>query len=305
MRPAMRAERPGDAAPAPAGQTSSKSARDELLARLAHGQLDHPLPPGLRRLAEDFLYAVLGLLFAHFAARAIAGRDDLDDELTALDGLFEHVLMVPADAYRGDVAPHAVIAHLYSRLSLIREALVLDARAIYEGDPAADSIDEVILAYPGFLAIATYRIAHELHGRVALFPRLLSEVAHRATGIDIHPGAQINGSFAIDHGTGIVIGETAVLGTGVRLYQGVTLGAARVNKRMENRKRHPTIGDGVVIYANATILGGETIIGRGSRIGGNVWLTRSVPPYSIVTPTAQIDHRGGAAAPDDLIEFNI
>ena len=108
----------------------------------------------------------------------------------------------------------------------------------------------------------------------ALFPRLLAEVAHRATGIDIHPGAQIGPSFAIDHGTGIVVGETTVIGTGVRLYQGVTLGAARVNKRLERIKRHPTIGDHVVIYANATILGGETVIGHGSRIGGNVWLTR-------------------------------
>jgi serine O-acetyltransferase len=183
---------------------------------------------------------------------------------------------------------------------------VLDARAILVGDPAAVSVDEVILAYPGFFAIATYRIAHALNGMVPLLPRLLTEVAHRLTGIDIHPGAQIGASFAIDHGTGIVIGETAVLGERVRLHQGVTLGAARVNKRLEHIKRHPTIGDDVVIYANATILGGETVIGHGSRIGGNVWLTRSVPPYAIVTPTAYVDQRSGEANPsDNLIEFNI
>ena len=164
----------------------------------------------------------------------------------------------------------------------------------------------MILAYPGFLAIAIYRIAHELYGRLGMFPRLLTEVGHRATGIDIHPGARIGESFAIDHGTGIVIGESAVLGAHVRLYQGVMLGAARVNKRMAHAKRHPTIADDVVIYANATILGGETVIGTGSRIGGNVWLTRSVPPYSIVTPTARVERREGERAPsDDLIEFNI
>ena len=139
-----------------------------------------------------------------------------------------------------------------------------------------------------------------------MFPRLLTEVAHSATGIDIHPGAQIGPSFAIDHGTGIVVGETTVIGTGVRLYQGVTLGAARVNKRLEHMKRHPTIGDHVVIYANATILGGETMIGHGSRIGGNVWLTRSVPPYSVVTPTARVErHEANPATTDDLLEFNI
>lgn len=186
------------------------------------------------------------------------------------------------------LTPAAVIDDLYAKLGGIREALLLDARAIHDGDPAARGIDEVILAYPGFLAIATYRIAHQ------------------ATGIDINPGAQIGASFAIDHGTGIVIGETAVLGDRVRLYQGVTLGAARVAKHLEHTKRHPTVGDDVVVYANATILGGHTVIGRGSVVGGNVWLTRSVPPYSVVSPMARVEHRGGhAEASDDLIEFNI
>jgi serine O-acetyltransferase len=284
----------------------SELGREELLALLCREHLDHTSMAGLRGLAERFAYGALGLLFPHFAARTGGGRDELAGELVALGGLLEQALAVPDPTGDCEAARDAVVEHLYSRLGLIREALLLDARAIYEGDPAAQSVDEVILGYPGFLAIATYRIAHELHGRAALFPRLLTEVAHRATGIDIHPGARIGASFAIDHGTGIVIGETAVLGARIRLYQGVTLGAARVDKRLEHVKRHPTIGDDVVIYANATILGGETVIGRGSRIGGNVWLTRSVPPYSVVTPTSRVERRGGDSSPsDDLIEFNI
>lgn len=268
---------------------------DALLALLAREHAGYRLPPRLSRLAERFSSVVLGLLFPHFAPRVGAGPDELAAEHAAVGELLAQAL-----------APGAAIDHLYAQLGSIREALLLDAHAIYDGDPAAQSVDEVILAYPGFLAIATYRMAHELHGRMALFPRLVTEVAHRATGIDIHPGAQIGAAFAIDHGTGIVIGETSVLGEHVRLYQGVTLGAVSVNRRLQHAKRHPTIGDDVVIYANATILGGETVIGRGSRIGGNVWLTRSVPPYSVVTPTARVERRDSdIESSGDLIEFNI
>src|SRR5690606_15379486 len=146
------------------------------------------------------------------------------------------------------------------------------------------SVDEVILAYPGFLAIAIYRIAHVLYrAEVPLLPRLLTEYAHRETGIDIHAGARIGASFSIDHGTGVVIGETTVIGDRVRIFQGVTLGALSVNKELASTKRHPTIHDDVVIYANATILGGRTEVGARSIIGGNVWLTHSVPPESVVT----------------------
>jgi serine O-acetyltransferase len=160
---------------------------------------------------------------------------------------------------------------------------MLDAEAINLGDPAAESLDEVILAYPGFSAIAIHRLAHALHGlRVPIFPRLLGELAHQMTGIDIHPGATIGSSFAIDHGTGIVIGESAVIGNNVKIYQGVTLGALSVKKSLARSKRHPTIEDNVVIYAQAVILGGDTVIGHDSVIGGNVWLTHSVPPYSHV-----------------------
>jgi serine O-acetyltransferase len=283
-----------------------ESGKEELLGLLTREHLGHASLSGLRQLAERFVDGALGLLFPHFAARARAGRDELARELVALGGVLEQVLAALDPASDREPARDVAVEHLYSRLGLIRGALLLDARAIYEGDPAARSVDEVMLAYPGFLATATYRIAHELYGRVVLFPRLLTEVAHRATGIDIHPGARIGASFAIDHGTGIVIGETAVLGARVRLYQGVTLGAARVNKGLERVKRHPTIGDDVVIYANATILGGETVIGHGSRIGGNVWLTRSVAPYSVVMPTSRVERHGGDSSPsDDLIEFNI
>jgi serine O-acetyltransferase len=276
-------------------EASAERRDDALLALLAREHAGHRLPPRLFRLAERFADVVLGLLFPHFAPRAGAGPDELAAEHAAVGELLAQAL-----------TPGAVIDHLHAQLGPIREALLLDAHAIYDGDPAAQNVDEVILAYPGFLATATYRIAHELHGRVALFPRLVTEVAHRATGIDIHPGARIGASFAIDHGTGIVIGETAVLGEHVRLYQGVTLGAATVNRHLQHTKRHPTIGDDVVIYANATILGGETVIGRGSRIGGNAWLTRSVPPYSVVTPTARIERRASdSKSSGDLIEFNI
>lgn len=289
----------------------TNSTDDDLLARLAREHSAHALPRGLHQLAERFLAETLGVLFPHFAQMPYAGPEQVAAGLATMRALLDEALRTPTQALDGDessngTARAAVIAHVCGRLSWIRGALLLDATAIYEGDPAAESIDEVILAYPGFFAIAAHRIAHELYGRAPLFPRLLTEFAHRATGIDIHPGAQIGPSFAIDHGTGIVIGETAILGERVRLYQGVTLGAVRVNKGLERAKRHPTIGDNVVIYANATILGGDTVIGNGSRIGGNVWLTRGVPPYSVVTPTTRVEQRpSDGNQPDDLIEFNI
>lgn len=280
--------------------------KEELLDMLALAHSEHALPPDMRRMAERFFYGTMGLLFPHFADRLGEERDELAGELAALRRLLVQALALPGGTEADRLRWEAAVEHLFSTLAAIREALLLDAQAIFDGDPAAAGVDEVILAYPGFLAIGAYRIAHELHGRVRLFPRLITEVAHRATGIDIHPGATIGASFAVDHGTGIVIGETAELGARVRVYQGVTLGAARVNRGLEHVKRHPTIGDDVVIYANATILGGATVIGRGSRIGGNVWLTRSVPPYSVVMPTARVESQDPAfSAEDDLIEFNI
>ena len=175
-----------------------------------------------------------------------------------------------------------------ARLPKVRALLDSDIRSAYEGDPAATSVDEVLVCYPGITAIIHYRIAHELFQLgVPLIARMISELAHSTTGIDIHPGAKIGGSFFIDHGTGVVIGETAVIGQRVRLYQAVTLGAKRFptdenGVLIKGNARHPIVEDDVVIYAGATILGRITI-GAGSTVGGNVWLTRSVPPGSNIT----------------------
>lgn len=161
--------------------------------------------------------------------------------------------------------------------------LLKDAQAICNGDPAAESIEEVIVSYPGFYATCVYRISHELYKlKVSYLPRLFTEYAHTKTGIDINPGAQIGESFCIDHGTGIVIGETAIIGNHVKIYQGVTLGALSVEKSKAGKKRHPNIEDYVTIYAGSTILGGNTTIGKHATIGGNVWLTESVDPNSVV-----------------------
>ena len=175
------------------------------------------------------------------------------------------------------------------RLPQVRKKLTGDVAAAYDGDPAAKSFDEIILCYPGLAAIAVYRVAHELYLlEIPLIPRIMAEFAHCKTGIDIHPGASIGDNFFIDHGTGVVIGETSVIGNAVRIYQGVTLGALSFKKDKDGRvlkggKRHPTIDDNVVIYAGATILGGETVVGKNSIIGGNVWLLESVPPNTTIT----------------------
>lgn len=176
------------------------------------------------------------------------------------------------------------------KLPKILERLNLDAEATVNCDPASLSIEEVYMAYPGFYAIAIYRLAHELYKiGFPLVPRLMTECAHGQTGVDINPGAIIGDSFHIDHGTGIVIGETAIIKNHVKMYQGVTLGGLYVAKHLQKTKRHPTIEDNVTIYANATILGGETIIGANSTIGGNAWITASVPPNSTVYHTPKIN----------------
>jgi serine O-acetyltransferase len=184
---------------------------------------------------------------------------------------------------------HIVARELLEKLPEIRATLSGDVEAAYEGDPAAVSTDEVILSYPCILAITTYRIAHELYvAGVPLIPRIMSEHMHSLTGIDIHPGAKIGKNFFIDHGTGVVIGETTEIGDHVKLYQGVTLGALSFPKDekgniIKGRKRHPTIGNNVVIYSGATLLGGETVVGDNSVIGGNVWVTKSVAPGTRIT----------------------
>jgi len=181
------------------------------------------------------------------------------------------------------------VADFYETLEAIYNDLRQDAAKIYENDPAATSVHEVIVSYPGFYAIAVYRIANRLSQlEIPILPRILSEHAHGKTGVDIHPNAVIGVPFVIDHGTGIVIGATSIIGKNVCIYQGVTLGASQVNKELSLVKRHPTVEDNVTIYARSTILGGRTVIGHNSIIGGSVFLTKSVEPYSNVFNTHQL-----------------
>lgn len=201
-------------------------------------------------------------------------------------------VMEPMESLLPDQPDHITDWFFDSQLADIAGKLWDDARAMCAGDPAARSVEEVIATYPGIRAVAVHRMAHALHvAGVPVLPRLMTEIAHEQTGIDIHPGAHIGESFCIDHGTGIVIGETAVLGDNIKLYQGVTLGALSVAKDMASSKRHPTIEDNVVIYANATILGGDTVIGHHSVIGGNVFISDSVAPYSTVYHRPQVSLR--------------
>jgi serine O-acetyltransferase len=178
---------------------------------------------------------------------------------------------------------HELTVKFFSVIPAIYDNLINDAQLFVDFDPAARSRESVILYYPGFYAISVYRLSHELCKlKIPYLPRMISEYAHSKTGIDIHPGALIGDHFFIDHGTGIVIGETTIIGQNVKIYQGVTLGAASVDKSMKGKKRHPTLEDNVIVYSGSTILGGDTLIGHDTVIGGNVWLTKSVPPYSVV-----------------------
>ncbi|HEX5828006.1 MAG TPA: serine O-acetyltransferase EpsC [Candidatus Limnocylindrales bacterium] len=248
-----------------------------------------------------FADGVVSLLFpdGSDAPRTPAGiRAELEARCAAL---------VPVLLPMGDALPdrpEAIAARFVQQLPAIHEAVSLDAEAIEAGDPAAHGVSEVVLAYPGFTALAFYRIARVLYlERIPLVPRMVSEIAHSRTGVDIHPGATIGRSCCIDHGTGVVVGETAVIGDNVKLYQGVTLGALSVSKQASGTKRHPTIGDRVVIYAGATVLGGDTVVGHDSIIGGNVWLTHSVPANSLVYHQSQVRVRtvGEMADPIDFV----
>ncbi len=202
-----------------------------------------------------------------------------------------------AERERAEERAGDVVFRFLSDLPWVMELVAEDVQAAVDGDPAATGAVEVIMAYPGFKAIYTYRLAHCLHRLgVPLIPRIMTEFAHNETGVDIHPGARIGRHFFIDHGTGVVVGETTEIGDRVKLYQGVTLGALSFPRDERGRlvrgtKRHPTIEDEVVIYSGATILGGETVIGRGSVIGGNVWLVSSVPPGSkVVLSRSQLSY---------------
>jgi serine O-acetyltransferase len=239
----------------------------------------------LKRDVAVFVDELLGILFGQLSEGAAGTADELQARLTLAMRDLRYLVAPLAEPGEADRIVDAFAAALPD----VHDRLQQDAQAIAEGDPAAESLDEVIAAYPGFLAIAIHRIANELCGLgVRILPRLLAEVAHTRTGIDIHPGATIGRSLCIDHGTGIVIGETAVIGNDVKLYQGVTLGALSVAKSAAGTKRHPTIEDRVVLYANATVLGGDTVVGHDSVVGGNVFLTGSLPPDSVVYQTSQV-----------------
>ncbi|WP_353195965.1 serine acetyltransferase [Parapedobacter defluvii] len=224
---------------------------------------------------------VFRLLFPERSSKKLLTVDALKANFRMLENELYDILLSSKACV--DCDHSYIVAHFFEKLPALYELMMTDAHAILEGDPAAQNLHEVIRTYPGFLAICIYRIAHQLWtDRVPLIPRILTEYAHERTGIDIHPGATIGRYLQIDHGTGLVIGETCVIGEHVKLYQGVTLGAMSVNKVLAGTQRHPIIEDHVIIYAGATILGGETRIGHHSVIGGNVWLTNSVEPYTTV-----------------------
>lgn len=258
---------------------------DALREALLAGYPDGAAMVPARIEPSQFVTQLLAVLFPHFRGGGTLELASLEELRVTGQQLFASLRLDN---------PGALVADFFQELPKLQKDLLQDAKAILDGDPAAHSIDEVLIAYPGFFAIAVYRSAHLLYKRgVPILPRVLTEYAHERTGIDIHPGATIGASFCIDHGTGIVIGETAVIGAGVKIYQGVTLGALSVDKQSAGRKRHPTVEDGVVLYSNATVLGGNTVIGRDSVVGGNVWLTESIPPKSIVYHKSEITFKAG------------
>lgn len=235
---------------------------------------------------------LLGTLFPDFSKQRFENQKEFELHYEKLKLQLDQILS--RNPIKSTKANQYSAELFFDDLPQIHESLEEDITGLFEGDPAAKSRTEVIRTYPGFMAIAAHRVAHKLHRLgVELIPRIISEYAHGKTGIDIHPGATIGRFFCIDHGTGVVIGETTEIGDHVKIYQGVTLGALSVDKKDAKTKRHPTIEDHVVIYAGATILGGNTTVGHNSIIGGNVWLTQSIPAYSKVYYQAQMNDSEG------------
>ncbi len=237
-----------------------------------------------KELATGFIDELFDFLFLPKNPRITEA--ELDKQYQALQSHFASLVY---DVLSNSTEAQSIAETFFASVPNLYQTLLTDAQTILQFDPAAQSVEEVMLAYPGFFATAVYRIAHQLWiQNVKILPRLFTEYAHSKTGIDIHPGAKIGEAFFIDHGTGIVIGETTIIGNNVKIYQCVTLGALNVAKELAQTKRHPTIEDNVVIYSGATILGGKTIIGHDSIIGGNVWLTNSVLPHSVVYHRSEI-----------------
>jgi serine O-acetyltransferase len=276
-----------------------------------------------REAIIDILEIALDLMYpGYFGRRDLSGENLAGHIDTLLERLqpklereIEHCLCYGRecqDSATAGCAPRAreLTQAFLAQLPQIRALLISDVQAAFDGDPAASNLDEIILAYPGMLAVSVYRIAHALYTQnVPLMPRIMTEWAHSRTGADIHPGANIGAGFFIDHATGVVIGETTKIGEGVKLYQGVTLGALSFPRDakgqiIRGRKRHPTVESGSTLYANATVLGGNTVVGAGSVVGGSVFITRSVPPRSRVSvkePELKVDSRDTAADTDNLL----
>lgn len=234
----------------------------------------------------EFLEKSLDIIYPGNVRRVFRSEEELENFQKDNTGLLENILN-----NLGIKKDHAqkIVKSYHESLCSISKLICTDATALVDGDPSANSLTEVLLTFPGLEAIATHRIAHFFYeNKVAILPRALSEIAHGKTGIDIHPGAKIGECFFIDHGTGVVIGETAIIGKNVKIYQGVTLGALSVDKSLAQKKRHPTIEDNCVIYSHATILGGDTVIGEKSVIGGNVWITKSIPNGSVVYHKSEV-----------------
>ena len=247
-----------------------------------------------------FFHELMGVLFPPYAQENVGSFEDFEERIRSMKLDMGKILY--SNLLNEGQKPEEIAQTFFQAIPELYEKLLKDIDATFAGDPAAQSKDEVIRTYPGFYAIAAYRIAHKLsHLGVKSIPRLVTEHAHSVTSIDIHPHANIGEYFCIDHGTGVVIGETTKIGEHVKIYQGVTLGALSVSKEDATVKRHPTLEDHVVVYSGATILGGNTVIGHHSIVGGNVWLTRSIPPHSKVYYQAQMHN--SEQGQTDLIVF--
>jgi serine O-acetyltransferase len=301
-----------------AGELLDSYLGDERARRISHRYLPS------REAIVAILHGVLDLMYPGFFGRRDLSRENLGTHIgqavaalaPKIEREMEHCLCYgrereTAKPELGECAPRAreLTEVFLSRLPEIRRLLLTDVQAAFDGDPAASNLDEVVLAYPGLLAVSVYRIAHALYDLgVPMMARIMTEWAHSKTGCDIHPGARIGEAFFIDHATGVVIGETTDIGDGVKLYQGVTLGALSFPRDaaghlIRGKKRHPTVENGATLYANATVLGGQTVIGAGSVIGGSVFLTRSVPPRSRVSlndPELRVASRDGVTESDAL-----
>lgn len=266
-------------------KTSKKMSNEDFLKRIFQKQIESEKFPATSTVC-NLMTRLLLIIFPEQSKKKYTDVEQIKAVFDSIGLELEEILSTIPEQW--SKSPKETVSFFLNELPSVYQKLLEDVDAALKGDPAAVNEYEVIRAYPGFYAIALYRFANLLYqAKVPLIPRLITEFAHSKTGIDIHPGAEIAPSFFIDHGTGIVIGETTIIGRNVKMYQGVTLGALSVSKDLAQTKRHPTIEDNVVIYSGTTILGGETVIGNNSIIGGNVWLTKSVPPFSKVYHQAE------------------